>query len=153
MTWQRDEIELGIGIHGEPGTERTKLKPVDEIVDEMVARIVEDGPYSRDVREWDNDRGQWSDRVLISEPFKAGDEVIALVNSMGGTPVSELYAVYRRTALACAVRGLRIVRNLVGAYITSLDMQGCSLSLLRVDDEMLRFWDAPVWTPAMRKGV
>jgi dihydroxyacetone kinase-like protein len=72
---------------------------------------------------------------------------------MGGTPLSELYAVYRKLAQVCAAQGIEIVRNLIGPYITSLEMQGCSITLLKVDDEILRFWDAPVLTPALRKGV
>jgi len=148
-----NEIELGIGIHGEPGTERSALKPVDEIVEYMANRIIEDGPYSRTVREWDNEDGVWVEKELTDAPFKAGDQVIAFVNSMGGTPLSELYAVYRKLAQVCAARGIEIVRNLIGPYITSLEMQGCSITLLKADDEILKFWDAPVLTPALRKGV
>jgi dihydroxyacetone kinase-like protein len=148
-----NEIELGIGIHGEPGTERSALKPVDEIVEYMANRIIEDGPYSRTVREWDNQDGVWIEKELTDAPFKASDQVIAFVNSMGGTPLSELYAVYRKLAQVCAARGIEIVRNLIGPYITSLEMQGCSITLLKADDEILKFWDAPVWTPALRKGV
>ncbi|MCG8348122.1 MAG: dihydroxyacetone kinase subunit DhaK [Chloroflexales bacterium] len=148
-----DEIELGIGIHGEPGIERTKLKPVDEIVETMAAAIIDDGAYTRTVREWDNDDGVWVEKTLTDEPFKAGDQVIAFVNSMGGTPVSELYAVYRKLAEVCAARGLTIVRNLIGPYITSLEMQGCSITLLKADDEILKCWDAPVKTPGLRWGM
>jgi phosphoenolpyruvate---glycerone phosphotransferase subunit DhaK len=148
-----DEIELGIGIHGEPGTERAKIKPVDEIVEYMANRIIGDGPYSRTVREWDNEEGAWVEKELTDEPFQTGDQVIAFVNSMGGTPVSELYAVYRKLAQVCADKNISIVRNFVGAYITSLEMQGFSITLLKADDEILKFWDAPVQTPALRKGV
>ncbi len=148
-----DEMELGIGIHGEPGTERSKLRPADEIVELMAARIIEDGPYIRTVREWDNNSGQWIDRELTDASFRAGDRVIALVNSMGGTPLSELYGLYRKLAEVCRARGLTIARNLIGPYITSLEMQGFSITLLRVDDEMLKFWDAPVKTPGLRWGI
>ena len=148
-----DEIELGIGIHGEPGMERSSIKPVDQITSIMALSIIEDGPYTRTVREWDNDSGDWVEKRLTDEPFQAGDQVIAFVNSMGGTPVSELYAVYRKLAEVCQTKGLTIVRNLIGPYITSLEMQGCSITLLKVDDEMLKFWDAPVKTPGLRWGA
>ena len=86
-------------------------------------------------------------------PFAAGDEVIAFVNSMGGTPVSELYAVYRKLTEVCAGKGVKIVRNLIGPYITSLEMQGCSITLVKADEEILKFWDAPVVTPGLRWGA
>jgi dihydroxyacetone kinase-like protein len=76
--------------------------------------------------------------------------MIAFVNSMGGTPVSELYAVYRKLALVCREKGIPIVRNLIGPYITSLEMQGFSITLLKTDDEILKFWDAPVKIPGLR---
>ncbi len=148
-----DEIELGIGIHGEPGMERTSIKPVDEIVEIMATEIIDDGAYTRTVREWDNENSEWVDKELTDEPFKAGDQVIAFVNSMGGTPVSELYTVYRKLAEVCEAKGIKIVRNLIGPYITSLEMQGCSITLLKVDDEILNFWDAPVKTPGLRWGA
>jgi dihydroxyacetone kinase-like protein len=148
-----NEIELGIGIHGEPGTERTELKPVDEIVEIMADRIIGDKPYTRTVREWDNEEGVWVDKELTDESFKAGDQVIAFVNSMGGTPVSELYAVYRKLDQICAEKEIEIVRNLVGPYITSLEMQGFSITLLKADDEILKFWDAPALTPGLHRGV
>jgi len=79
--------------------------------------------------------------------------VLAFVNGMGGTPLIELYVVYNKVAQMCRERGLAIDRNLVGSYITSLEMAGCSISLLKLDDEMTRYWDAPVHTPALRWGV
>ncbi|MCB9421804.1 MAG: dihydroxyacetone kinase subunit DhaK [Ardenticatenaceae bacterium] len=148
-----DEYEFGIGIHGEPGRERLKMQTADEITEKMALAIIEDGAYTRTVREWDNDKGEWYDLELTDEPFKAGDKVIAFVNSMGGTPVSELYAVYRKLTQVCEAKGLTIVRNLIGPYITSLEMQGMSITLLKVDDEILKFWDAPVKTPGLRWGV
>ena len=105
------------------------------------------------MREWDRNAGEWVERQLINPPFQPGDQVIAFVNSMGGTPVSELYAIYRKLAAICAGRGIQIVRNLIGPYMTSLEMQGCSITLTRVDAELLRWWDAPVQTPALRWGV
>ncbi len=148
-----NEIELGIGIHGEPGIERAELKPADEITEYLALHIIEDGSYTRPVREWDNENGEWVDKELTDEPFQAGDQVIAFVNSMGGTPVSELYAVYRKLAEVCESKGLTIVRNLVGPYMTSLEMQGCSITLLKADDEILKFWGAPVNTPGLRWGI
>ncbi len=124
-----DEMEIGIGIHGEPGRYREPLKKADEIVERLMEPILSD------------------------LPFRSGDRVICMVNSMGGTPVSELYVVYRKVAELCEKAGVRIVRNLVGAYITSLEMAGTSITLLRADDEMLELWDHPVKTPALRWGM
>ncbi|MFZ0546660.1 MAG: dihydroxyacetone kinase subunit DhaK [Candidatus Promineifilaceae bacterium] len=148
-----DEFSFGIGIHGEPGRQDMKMKTADEITEMLALAIIEDGAYTRTVREWDNETADWVDKELTDEPFAEGDEVIAFVNSMGGTPVSELYAVYRKLVEVCDSKGLTIVRNLIGPYITSLDMQGCSITLLKVDDEILKFWDAPVKTPGLRWGV
>jgi dihydroxyacetone kinase-like protein len=148
-----DEMEIGIGIHGEPGRTRHKMKTADEITEMLALAIIDDGPYSRTVREWDNESADWVEKELTDEPFKSGDQVIAFVNSMGGTPVSELYTVYRKLTQVCADKGLTIVRNLIGPYITSLEMQGCSITLLKADDEILKFWDAPVNTAGLRWGV
>ncbi len=148
-----NEMEIGIGIHGEPGQKRMPLTTADEIAELMALEILDDPAYSRTVREWDNDAGSWVDKFLVDEPFQAGDQVIAFVNSMGGTPVSELYAIYRKLAQVCADKGVTIVRNLIGPYITSLEMQGCSITLLKADAEILKFWDAPVNTPGLRWGI
>lgn len=148
-----DEMEIGIGIHGEPGQKTMEVKTVDEITEMLALEIIDDDPYTRTVREWDNEDGDWVELELTDEPFESGDEVIAFVNSMGGTPVSELYAVYRKLAQICEDKGLKIVRNLIGPYITSLEMQGTSITLLKTDDEILKFWDAPVNTPGLRWGV
>ncbi len=147
------EIELGIGIHGEPGIERTAIKPVDEITEILTRSLIEDTAYSRTLREWDEDKGEWVDVELTNLPFAKGDRLLAFVNSMGGTPVSELYIVYRKLAQICEQQGLQIVRNLIGPYITSLEMQGCSITLLKLDDEMIRLWDAPVKTPSWCWGI
>jgi phosphoenolpyruvate---glycerone phosphotransferase subunit DhaK len=124
-----DEMEIGIGIHGEPGRERRKLATADEITEMLLNPILDD------------------------LPFKTGDKVLAFVNGMGGTPLIELYVVYSKVAAMCRDRGVSIERNLVGNYITSLEMAGCSITLLKLDDEMTRLWDAPVHTPALRWGV
>ncbi len=124
-----DEMEIGIGIHGEPGRERKKLATADEITEMLLTPILDD------------------------LPFKSGDKVLAFVNGMGGTPLIELYVVYNKVAAMCRDRGISIERNLVGNYITSLEMAGCSITLLKLDDEMTRLWDAPVRTPALRWGV
>jgi phosphoenolpyruvate---glycerone phosphotransferase subunit DhaK len=124
-----DEMEIGIGIHGEPGRERRKLAPADEITEALATPIIED------------------------LPFKRGDRVLAFVNGMGGTPLIELYIVYRKLAEILDGREVSIERSLVGSYITSLEMAGCSLTLLKLDDELVRLWDAPVHTPALRWGV
>jgi len=148
-----NEFEFGIGIHGEPGRERFPMKTADEITEMMTLAILEDGAYTRTVREWDRGNGEWVEKSLTDEPFKAGDEFIAFVNSMGGTPVSELYAVYRKMLSIVEGKGMKVVRNLIGPYITSLEMQGASITLLKTDAEILKFWDAPVKTPGLRWGV
>ena len=124
-----DEIEIGVGIHGEPGRERTKLKPASEIVEQMATAIVDD------------------------LPSKKGDNVLAFVNGMGGTPLIELYVVYNELAKFLKGRGITIGRNLIGSYITSLEMAGCSITLLKLSDEFTRLWDAPVKTPGLRWAV
>jgi dihydroxyacetone kinase-like protein len=91
--------------------------------------------------------------ILEDLPFKSGDKVLAFVNGMGGTPLIELYVVYNAVNKILKGRGITVARNLVGSYITSLEMAGCSISLLRLDDEMTRFWDAPVHAPGLRWGV
>ena len=148
-----NEMEIGIGIHGEPGQKRMPLTSADEITRVMAEEIITDPAYSRIVREWDRDAGDWVEKSLTDEPLKKGDKVIAFVNSMGGTPVSELYAVYRKLDEVCKAHGIEIVRNLIGPYITSLEMAGMSITLLKADDEILKFWDAPVKTPGLRWGV
>jgi phosphoenolpyruvate---glycerone phosphotransferase subunit DhaK len=124
-----DEMEIGIGIHGEPGRRRAKLATAAEITEMLTDPIV-------------SDLG-----------LKRGDSVIAMVNGMGGTPLIELYIVYRKVNEILAGRGVTIARNLVGSYITSLEMAGTSITLLKLDDELTRLWDAPVHTPGLRWGV
>lgn len=148
-----DEMEFGIGIHGEPGQKRMALTSADEITELMALEVINDPAYSRILREWDRDAGDWVEKSLTDAPFKRGDKVIAFVNSMGGTPVAELYAVYRKLAEVCAAEGIEIVRNLIGPYITSLEMAGMSITLLKADDEILKFWDAPVKTAGLRWGI
>ncbi|UOE45051.1 dihydroxyacetone kinase subunit DhaK [Agromyces larvae] len=128
FTLAEDEYELGIGIHGEPGRERLKLEPADAIVERMLGPILEDLPYS------------------------SGDRVLLFVNGMGGTPEIELFIAYKHAADVLTAKGIEISRSLVGNYITSLEMQGFSLTLLKLDDELLELWDAPVQTPALRWG-
>jgi dihydroxyacetone kinase-like protein len=123
-----DEMEIGIGIHGEPGRERLKVEPAAKVVERLATAIVEDLPY--------ND----------------GDQVLAFVNGMGGTPLIELYIVYNELNKFLQERGITIARNLIGNYITSLEMAGCSITLVRLDDELTRLWDAPVDTIALRWG-
>lgn len=147
------EIEVGIGIHGEPGRQRMSIKSADEITEMLALSIIEDSAYQRTVREWNQQQGEWVDRELIDSPFEQGDSVLAFVNGMGGTPLSELYIVYRKLAEICEKKGLKIVRNFVGSYITSLEMQGCSITLLKMDDELIKYWDTPVKTPCWRWGI
>ena len=147
------EMEVGIGIHGEPGRRRINLTSADEITEMLALSIIQDTDYTRTVREWDEDRGEWLDLELRDPLWQKGDAVLAFVNGMGGTPVSELYVVYRQLVKICQQNDLKIVRNLVGSYITSLEMQGCSITLLKMDDELIKLWDAPVKTPALRWGI
>ncbi|MGC5012921.1 dihydroxyacetone kinase subunit DhaK [Streptosporangium sp. DT93] len=120
------EVELGIGIHGEPGRTRSALRPARELVDLAMDAVHEDLPLSGDL--------------------------LVMVNGMGGTPLIELYVAYAAVADHLAARGARAARCLVGNYVTSLDMQGFSITVCRLDDELTGLWDAPVETPALRWG-
>ena len=124
-----DEVEIGIGIHGEPGRFREPLGSAADIAERLVDPIVRD------------------------LPFTSGDPVLAFVNGMGGTPLLELYVVFGEVKRILDGHGITIARSLVGSYITSLDMAGCSVTLLKVDDELIELWDAPVKTAALRWGV
>jgi dihydroxyacetone kinase-like protein len=124
-----DQMEIGIGIHGEPGRRRVPLAPARQIAEMLVEPILGD------------------------LDFTGGDGVIAFVNGMGGTPLLELYLMYGEVVAILEKAGVTVVRSLVGPYITSLDMAGCSVTLLRLDDDLLSLWDAPVSTPGLRWGV
>ncbi|MGF1663867.1 MAG: dihydroxyacetone kinase subunit DhaK [Kineosporiaceae bacterium] len=124
-----DQMEIGIGIHGEPGRERVPLGPAREVAERLV------------------------EPVLADLPFRSGDAVVCFVNGMGGTPLIELYVLYGEVAAILDRHGVTVARSLVGPYITSLEMAGASVTLLRVDDELLSLWDAPVRTPGLRWGV
>jgi len=123
------EMEIGIGIHGEPGRHREPLGNAAHIAERLVDPIVRDLPFER------------------------GDAVLAFVNGMGGTPLLELYVVFAEVARILGGHGITVERSLVGPFITSLDMAGCSITLLKLDDELIRLWDAPVRTPALRWGA
>jgi dihydroxyacetone kinase-like protein len=122
-----DQLELGIGIHGEPGRERRPMMTAREIAEASLDAVLADLPAT-------------------------GEPVLALVNGMGGTPLLELYVLYAEVARILGERGVPIARSLVGNYVTSLDMAGCMVTLCRADEELLRLWDAPVSTPALRWG-
>jgi dihydroxyacetone kinase-like protein len=123
------EMEVGVGIHGEPGRRRVPLAPAREIAEMLLEPILADLPFNR------------------------GDRVITFVNGLGGTPLIELYLMYNEVAKILSAHGIETARSLVGPYITSLDMAGCSVTLLRASDELLQLWDAPVRTPALRWGI
>lgn len=129
FTLQDNEMELGIGIHGEPGRERVPLADAELIVRSVLEPIVAD------------------------LPFRSGDEVLLFTNSMGGTPQLELYIAHGIAERLLAERGINVTRRLVGPYVTSLEMQGMSLTVTRLDDELTARWDAPVCTPALRWGI
>ena len=118
-----DEMEIGMGIHGEAGIRRGKLEPADQIVDEMLDKIVADLPYA------------------------AGDEVAVLINGLGATPLDEQYIVTRRVDQYLKEKGIRVHRYYVGEYATALEMAGFSISLLKLDDELKTYLDAPARTP------
>ncbi len=122
-----DEIEMGVGIHGEPGRERVKMASAHDIAKQLV------------------------DAVLDDYDFTDGPAIVML-NGMGGSPLIELYLMYGEVAKLLEERGVKVVRNLVGDYITSIDMAGCSLTILKANDDLLKLWDAPVSTPALKIG-
>lgn len=122
-----DEIEVGIGIHGEPGRERRPLVTADELAAELVEPILADLDFS-------------------------GEPVFAMLNGMGATPMIELYLAYGEVAKILEAKGIKVARCLVGNYITSLDMAGCSLTLTQGNEELLKLWDAPVNTTGLRWG-
>jgi dihydroxyacetone kinase-like protein len=127
FTIGEDEMEMGVGIHGEPGRRRVKLAPADAIADEMVG--------------------------AISGDLGRGGDAILLVNGFGGTPAMELYLMYHAARARLEKRGFAIRRSLVGNYITSLEMAGCSITVSLIDDELTKLWDAPVRTAALRWGA
>ena len=118
-----DEMEIGVGLHGEPGRTRTKLQSADEIVSYITTQCLED------------------------LPFKAGDEVAVMVNGLGGTPLMELYIAWNKVAAMLKDAGIKVYRSYVNEYCTSIDMAGCSVSLLRLDEEMKELLDYPVDIP------
>jgi dihydroxyacetone kinase-like protein len=122
------EMELGIGIHGEPGRRRVALTSAREIAEQLLEPILTDLDFS-------------------SSP------VIVMLNGMGGTPLIELYLMYGEVTKIIKKAGITVARNLVGNYITSLEMAGCSVTLLRADQELVRLWDAPVNTAGLRWGI
>jgi len=123
------EIEMGVGIHGEPGRRRVALAPADVLIEELVEAIVSD---------------------LAPQPDRP---LLLFVNGFGGTPLVELYLVYHAARRQLKKRGLKVARSLVGSYVTSLDMAGCSLTLSALDDRLAELWDAPVRTAALRWGI
>ncbi|HQV69870.1 MAG TPA: dihydroxyacetone kinase subunit DhaK [Thermoflexales bacterium] len=124
-----DQMEIGIGIHGEPGRKRLHVASAKEIAAMLMEPILSDLPY------------------------KSGDDVLVFMNGMGGTPLIELYVMYNEVNEILKGKGIKIARNLIGSYITSLEMQGCSITLVKMDDHLLKLWDAPVKTPGLRWGV
>lgn len=123
FTIGEDEMELGMGIHGEPGLERSKLRPADEIASAIM------------------------DKVLNDLPFKRGDEVAVLVNGLGATPPEELFVLFRKANQTMGDHGIKVHKALIGEYATSLEMAGASISLLKLDDELKRWVDAPFFSP------
>lgn len=149
---KENEMEFGVGIHGEPGIERREFTNLNKSIEQMFYTLISHGDYIRTVRHWNNESKQWDEITDEKQALKKGDRVIAMVNNLGSVPLSELYGVYNILYDLCQKFGLIIERNLVGSYCTSLDMQGISITLLKVDDDILSLWDAPVNTSALRWG-
>ncbi|MBW4023980.1 MAG: dihydroxyacetone kinase subunit DhaK [Proteobacteria bacterium] len=126
-----DEIEIGVGIHGEPGRRRAKHSNADTLAQDMVTAILDD----------------------LAGSGSAPGSALLLVNGFGGTPLMELYVMYHAARAQMEARGVTVVRSLVGNYVTSLDMAGCSLTVTALDTEMAALWDATVHTPALRWGI
>jgi dihydroxyacetone kinase-like protein len=124
-----DEMEMGVGIHGEPGRKRVRLGSADEIAAELTGAILKDLALAR------------------------GQQVILLVNGFGGTPLLELYLMVNATSKVLAEAGVKVARHLTGSYVTSLEMAGCSITVSAVDSATLALWDAPLHTPALRWGM
>ncbi|BCV25876.1 MAG TPA: dihydroxyacetone kinase subunit DhaK [Firmicutes bacterium] len=122
-----DEMEIGMGIHGEPGTHREKIKTADEITAHL------------------------TEKVLTDLPFKSGDEVAVMVNGLGGTPLMELFIVNKKVAAMLAERGIKVFRTYVGEFMTSLEMAGCSVTLLKLDEELKELLAAPADTPGFKQ--
>ncbi|HSP60734.1 MAG TPA: dihydroxyacetone kinase subunit DhaK, partial [Ornithinimicrobium sp.] len=123
-----EEMELGVGIHGEPGRARIAAVPAREVAAALV------------------------DPVLADLGLRPGEAVVTLVNGLGGTPLMELYLMHHEVHALLDRAGVTVARALVGNYITSLEMAGCTVTLLRADDDVVRLWDAPVATPGLRWG-
>ena len=124
-----DEMEMGVGIHGEPGRRRVKLTSADELAAELTGAVLKD----------------------LS--LKPGQEVLLLVNGFGGTPLMELYVMVNAVRKVLAASGIKVARYLTGSYVTSLEMAGCSITVTAVDAGMLELWDSPVHTPSLRWGM
>jgi len=124
-----DEMEMGVGIHGEPGRRRVKLATADAIADEMMGAILGD------------------------LKLKSGSDALLLVNGFGGTPAMELYLMYNAARRILDGKGIKVARSLVGSYVTSLEMAGCSLTVSALDRELTALWDSPVHTASLRWGV
>ena len=122
-----DEMEIGMGIHGEPGVRRGKLQPADDIVDEMLAPVLGDLPYNE------------------------GDEVAVLINGLGATPLEEQYVMFRRVSETLAARGIKMFHAYVGEFATSMEMAGASISLLKMDSELKKYLSAPANTPFFKQ--
>lgn len=128
-----NDIEMGVGIHGEPGRRRETMREADAIVQDMVQAILED--------------------FAVKNLATQGAEALLLVNGLGATPLMELYLIYNRAAQLLAKHGVQISRSLVGNFTTALDMAGASITLCLLDDEIKQHWDSPVHTPALRWGL
>lgn len=127
FTLGEDEMEIGMGIHGEPGTKRTHIMKADELVDHLMEKIVNDLPY------------------------ESGDEVAVMINGLGATPLMEQFIMNRRVSQILNEKGIKVYRTFVGEFMTSIEMAGASITLLKLDDELKELLDAQADTPAFRQ--
>ncbi|HAA80968.1 MAG TPA: dihydroxyacetone kinase subunit DhaK, partial [Thermoanaerobacter sp.] len=127
FTLAEDEMEIGIGIHGEPGTHREKIKPADEIVEHLMEKIINDLPY------------------------KENDEVAVMINGLGATPLMELYVANRKVAEILESKKIKVYKTYVGEFMTSLEMSGFSITMLKLDEELKTLLDAKADTPAFKQ--
>ncbi|WP_068088051.1 dihydroxyacetone kinase subunit DhaK [Polycladidibacter stylochi] len=147
-----NELEFGVGIHGEPGIERREYKDLDSLVEQMLDELLDNSPYSRVVRSFNRDTGSFDEAEVAIEEFSPSDQLIVMVNGLGATTEGELFGAYAKLHKSLEAKGFKIARNLIGNYCTALDMQGFSITLVKADEQILKLWDAPVNAPSLRWG-
>ncbi|NGZ14733.1 dihydroxyacetone kinase [Vibrio aestuarianus] len=150
FTLNPDDVEFGVGIHGEPGLAQIKYTSADDLVDKMFMALKENISYERMLSQWNRKEGSWDEVITRIDDFEPNQDYIAIVNGLGSTPVSQLYIAYKRLLNNCENESYRLSRNMVGNYCTAIDMQGFSLTLLKADAEIIELFDSPVDTAELR---